>query len=205
MAAPPSPPSGEGIFATPSKSNVPRSGKDDAARRETSRAPRRSRRVVLSCAWKDSLLEQEFKKKGWEVVVISEEDDLTTEFGISKAVTALTGPGDVLWHSQPCTGGCPWQRINLRRNPATRDKVKQHWKLFAKLWKSFEIVANHALSVGASVYNEWPQGCSYWANKKVSTFFQKKNFDFTMVHGCMYGLTAKCGKDKGRPIKKPWK
>ena len=150
-------------------------------------------------------MEKEFKKKGWEVVVISEEDDLTTEFGINKAVAALTGPGDVLWHSQPCTGGCPWQRINIKRNPVTKEKVKKHWKLFATLWKSFEIVAKHALSVGASVYNEWPQGCSYWANKRVSTFLQKKRFNFTAVHGCMYDLKAECGTNKGMPIKKPWK
>ena len=142
------------------------------------------------------MLEREFKNKRWETIVITDKDDLSTEVGINKAITALTGPEDVLWHSQPCTGGCPWQRINLRRNPATKDKVKQHWKLFAKLWKSFEIIANHAMSVGAAVYNEWPLGCSYWANKKVSAFFQKRHFNFAVVHGCMYGLMAEYGKQR---------
>ena len=130
------------------------------------------------------------------MIVITEKDDLTSEYGIEKAVKALTGPNDVLWHSQPCTGGCPWQRINLRRNPDTREKVKQHWKLFARLWKSFETIANHAISVGAAVYNEWPQGCSYWSNKKVNGFFQKKTFDLATTNGCMYGLTATCGKQR---------
>ena len=60
-------------------------------------------------------MEREFKKKGWEVVVITEEDDLTTEFGRKKAISALQGPQDVVWHSQPCTGGCPWIRINMRK------------------------------------------------------------------------------------------
>ena len=39
---------------TPSELNVPRSGRSDASRRETPRAARRSRRIVPSCAWKDS-------------------------------------------------------------------------------------------------------------------------------------------------------
>ena len=41
--------------------------------------------------------------------------------------------------------------------------------------------------------------------QKGHAFFQKRKFDFTMVHGCMYGLKAESGKNKGMPIKKPWK
>ena len=67
-------------------------------------------------------MEKEFKKKGWEVIVISEEDDLTTEFGINKAVAALTGPGDVLWHSQPCTGGAHGKGSTLNGIPPPKRK-----------------------------------------------------------------------------------
>ena len=70
-------------------------------------------------------------------MVISEKDDLTTEHGINKAISALKGPGDVLWHSQPCVGGCPWIRINMKRSIKTRNKIKSHWALFSKLWKAF--------------------------------------------------------------------
>ena len=59
--------------------------------------------------------------------------------------------------------------------------------------------------MGASIYNEWPQGCSYWSNKRVSNFLLKRKFEFTTVHGCMYDLKAECGINKGMPIKKPWR
>ena len=52
-------------------------------------------------------MEQEFRKRGWVVVVISKEDDITTEKGQKKAIDALKGPDDMLWHSQPCIGGVP--------------------------------------------------------------------------------------------------
>ena len=81
-----------------------------------------TRRIVLSCAWKDSLLEREFVRKGWEVIVITEEDDITTERGRNKAIQALKGPQDAIWHSQPCTGGCPWQRINIKKGAEARNK-----------------------------------------------------------------------------------
>ena len=50
-----------------------------------------ARRIVLSCAWQGSFLEREFVKRGWEVVVITERVDLTTEHGVNKAMHALMG------------------------------------------------------------------------------------------------------------------
>ena len=63
-----------------------------------------SRKIVLSCAWDDSYMENEFEKHGWDIVVISEKDDLTSHTGLQKAIDAINGPEDVLWHSQPCVG-----------------------------------------------------------------------------------------------------
>ena len=127
----------------------------------------------MSCAFPDSYFEREFKARGWEVVVITEEDDLTSTEGLKKALRHIEGPDDVVWHSQPCVGGCPWQRINAKKSPETRDKIKGHWKLFEKLWKSFMIIASHAKKVGAQVYQEWPRGCAYWKDPKVENFLQK--------------------------------
>ena len=139
------------------------------------------------------------------VIVITEEDDLASEYGIDKVKNAITQPGDVLWHSQPCTGGCPWQIVNAKRSHATKLKIDAHWKEFARLWNAFQIVAQHAIDVGASVYHEWPRGCMYWGNRKVTSFLKKNNFAYDIMHGCMYGLTAVDGKDAGKPINKPWK
>ena len=93
----------------------------------------------------------------------------------------------------------------MKKCAKTRNKIKQHWKIFAKLWKAFERVANHARSVGAAVYHEWPQGCLYWSNQKVAGYLRKHQFEMVGIHGRMYGLVSKCGKNKGIPINKPWK
>ena len=94
-------------------------------------------------------MEKAFKSLGWNVVVITEEDDINSEYGQQKAINAIKRPGDVLWHSQPCTGGCPWQRVNMKRGGKTKDKILQHWSKFRKIWASFEIIAEHALNIGA--------------------------------------------------------
>ena len=122
---------------------------------------------------------------------------------MNKAIQAITQPGDVIWHSQPCTGGCPWQVVNMKRSQKTRDKVQSHWKLFESIWKAFERIATHAIRVGACVYHEWPQGCMYWSNKKVESFLKRNNFFFNSVHGCMYGLVSANGKTRVNPSRNP--
>ena len=71
------------------------------------------------------------------------------------------------------TGGCPWQIVNAKRSHETKLKIDQHWKDFARLWHAFQIVAQHAISIGASVYHEWPRGYMYWGNRKVASFLKK--------------------------------
>ena len=102
----------------------------------TAPAPKNGRRptAVLSCAYADCLLQKEFERRGWNVVVITEQDDITSEFGLNKALNAITHEDDILWHSQPCTGGCPWQIVNAKRGAKTRKKVQGHWHVFRKFW-----------------------------------------------------------------------
>ena len=76
----------------------------------------------------------------------------------------------------------------MKRAGKTKDKILQHWSKFRKIWASFEIIAEHALNIGASVYHEWPTGCMYWSNSRVAKFLKKYNFSYCKVNGCMYGL-----------------
>ena len=80
-----------------------------------------------------------------------------------------------------------------------------HWALFHNIWKSFLVVAEHALRVGARVFVEWPRGCSYWREPCVASFLVKHGFKFADFDGCMYDLRAVGGKGDGMPIKKPWR
>ena len=98
-----------------------------------------------------------------------------------------------------------WAALNMLRGPATVRKIKTHWKLMRRLWKAFEHVADHALSVGARVFVEWPRGCAYWRAPTVYKFLKRRRFEFADFDGCMYGLTAVHGRDAGTPINKPWR
>jgi len=143
--------------------------------------------------------------RGCKVVPITKDDDFASEAGILKCIQSLRGPADTLWFSAPCTGGSTWQFINLKRGPETVAKIKLHWALFHRLWAAFEIVASHALSVGARVFIEWPRRCAYWRDKRVVAFLRKHGFTFADFDGCVYGLVAARGSDAGKPIQKPWR
>ena len=154
----------------------------------------------------DSLLQKHTKhSRGCRVVPITKDDDFASEAGMQKCISAITGPADTLWFSAPCTGGSTWQFINIKRGPETVAKIKLHWKLFKRLWAAFEVVATHALSVGARVLVEWPRRCAYWKNDRVVKFLSKHGFVFADFDGCMYGLVAVKGRDAGMPIQKPWR
>ena len=82
--------------------------------------------LVLSCCDANNFfVELANETKECRTVCITEADDLRSDFGAQKALRELRGPGDVLWHSQPCTGGCPWQKINIKRFPSCRQKLEK--------------------------------------------------------------------------------
>eukprot|EP00974_Lingulodinium_polyedra_P114562 11091452-Lingulodinium_polyedra.AAC.1 len=55
---------------------------------------------------------------GTEVVNITKEDDLTRRCTVECVVGLLRGPRGVLCYRGPCTGGAPWQRVNLAKGRA---------------------------------------------------------------------------------------
>jgi len=162
--------------------------------------------LVEGCCENGSLLQRRTKfSRGCKVVPITKDDDFASSSGMRKCIENIKGPADTLWFSAPCTGGSTWQFINLRRGPETVAKIKLHWKLFKRLWAAFEVVAEHALGVGARVFVEWPRRCVYWKNDRVAKFLSRHGFVSSDFDGCMYGLVASCGPMTGMPIQKPWR
>ena len=72
-------------------------------------------------------------------------------------------------------------------------KVLAHQKEYWKLCDSFKRVALNAISVGAKVFFELPCGCIYWKDKRFRRFFEQHVFLYSVLDGCMYGLTATPG------------
>ena len=106
-----------------------------------------------------------------------------------------------IWYSSPCTGGSSWQHINMTKGHKTREKIKEHWALFHKLWNAFEKIAAVAIAQGMPVFIEWPRRCTYWQDKNVRAFMRKHKGTDALFDGCAYGLTSK----SGYPIQKPWR
>jgi hypothetical protein len=81
----------------------------------------------------------------------------------------------LIWVAIPCTGGCPWHRVN-KRYVSARVKIAKSRNLFLKLWENCSKVIKYALdSGGAMIGIEWPQQCDYWSDPIV--------LDFLKTHG----------------------
>ena len=107
--------------------------------------------IIEFCCGKDSAI-GEFTNDAL-VVRFTEEDDLTKKETVARLnEMAETNPKAfiLLWASIPCTGGSPFQSINLARGMDPQ-KLENHWTLFRKLWTNFEKVANRILDSGGGV------------------------------------------------------
>ena len=76
------------------------------------------------------------------------------------------GPRVFFWSSTPCTGGCPYQRLNLSRYGTEYQKhLDGLWAVHRKLWAVVKIMSN--LSDHWAV--EWPARCAYWKQTESCT------------------------------------
>ena len=117
-------------------------------------------------------------------------DDLTTIKGYAKAKhAALTRPNVHLWGSIPCTGGSPLQEWNAHL-PGHKERMTEHFRIFAALWKNFMKIAYIVKSRGGTVSNEWPSGCRYWGRQEVAEFVKKFGLEKAKFHGCQFGLKS---------------
>ena len=113
---------------------------------------------------------------------------MRTREAIDATKAAITGPTDTFFWCSPCTGGSQRQIYNILKafrdkNLGTLYKIRGHKELHEQLKPAFFECAEHAISVGARVILEWPDGCLYWEDEDYVKFFQKHNFDFTTFDG----------------------
>ena len=85
---------------------------------------------VQACCESDSTL-QTTAGPQVKVINITENDDFTLASTLVTVLGLLNGPRDVLFFSAPCTGGSPWQRLNLARNPNLVGRMRRHWALLS--------------------------------------------------------------------------
>ena len=80
------------------------------------------RNIVELCRGGNSKIGQsKYQRDGCTVTRLTLEDDVITNQGLYKAIEAVRSENCLLWASIPCTGGSPWQNINVKK-PGGPDK-----------------------------------------------------------------------------------
>ena len=164
-----------------------------------------TRRIVEFCCGKHSRIGAR-APADCEVIRLTITDDLTTQAGLQKALSAVTAPGvpTLLFGAIPCTGGSPYQFLNWRLGPATRAKIRKHRAIFRLLWRHFCIVADACLANGGQIAIEWPRSCTYWRDRSVKSRLKRWGCKQHHLDGCMYGLVSQQPATRGTPLRKPW-
>ena len=111
---------------------------------------------------------------------------MITNQGFYKAIEAVRYDNCLLSASIPCTGGSPWQNINSQK-PGGLEKIKEHKRLFNKIWTSFKIVAKECRKHGGRIAIEWPKGCEYWRAKHVNEYIHDLKLSKVRINGCALG------------------
>ena len=127
----------------------PEKGKAILAKHWTRKDSKKANNIIIEyCCGRDSAIGQYTDDA--LVVRFTEEDDLTKKETVSRLIKiaeANRGAYVLLWASIPCTGGSPFQSINIARGMDPQ-RLEDHWKLFRKVWTNFEKVAKRIIKPG---------------------------------------------------------
>jgi len=119
----------------------------------------------------------------------------------------------LLWFSLPCTGGCSFQSINLRR--AIRKRDHRAIRRFHLLQHQFQLLMTSTISLlefavilGAGAFpniaHEWPKSCRYWKTDIIISYVERFHLSTSQCDGCMLGVVSLYGPCQGTPIRKSW-
>ena len=140
----------------------------------------------------------------FHVVPITEDDDMLSPYGISKARRCLRTKLDSVFFAGPCTGGSPWNRINRWVSEATTQLIEAKKQIFWAMWEVFASVLSELINMGSPALLELPRGCDYWKDRRMADLVEGTVSHEHKFDGCMYGLKSQF-QETPKPIKKPWK
>ena len=140
----------------------------------------------------------------FHVVPITEDDDMLSPYGISKARRCLRTRLDSVFFAGPCTGGSPWNRINRWVSEATTQLIEAKKQLFWAMWEVFTSLLCELINLGSPALLELPRGCDYWRDRRMTDLVEGTISHEHKFDGCMYGLKSQF-QETPKPIKKPWK
>ena len=140
----------------------------------------------------------------FHVVPITEDDDMLSPYGISKARRCLRTKLDSVFFAGPCTGGSPWNRINRWVSEATTQLIEAKKQIFWAMWEVFASVLSEPINMGSPALLELPRGCDYWKDRRMTDLVEGTVSHEHKFDGCMYGLKSQF-QETPKPIKKPWK
>ena len=92
----------------------------------------------------------------FHVVPITEDDDMLSPYGISKARRCLRTKLDSVFFAGPCTGGSPWNRINRWVSEATTQLIEAKKQIFWAMWEVFTSVLSELINMGSPALLELP-------------------------------------------------
>ena len=140
----------------------------------------------------------------FHVVPITEDDDMLSPYGISKARRCLRTKLDSVFFAGPCTGGSPWNRINRWVSEATTQLIEAKKQIFWAMWEVFTSVLCELINLGSPALLELPRGCDYWKDRRMTDLVEGMVSHEHKFDGCMYGVKSQF-QETPKPIKKPWK
>ena len=188
---------------------------DGIASAASARTPRRptdaqNRVIVEFCCGESSRLGENRKaSKGCLTIRVTEKDDATKQSTIKRLCKDLCpllcdkegyqarSQPLLIWASLRCTGGCPWQHINILTN---REKVEDHHKQFLKLLESLSSFIRIMKLFKPELAMELPKTCDYWKWTVVQAFIKRHRLQSCLCDGCMLGIVDV----DGQPLCKSW-
>lgn len=163
--------------------------------------------LLLMCAEPVSLFTElvpSMKHVKIHLETLTEDDDLLSPYGKAKWKRRVRTELDSVFFAGPCTGGSPWNRLNMLRRESTAHLIRMKASLFWRLWEEFVPCLVRIIQLAGMALMELPRGCDYWKDDRLTSVLDGSDHYNHEFDGCMYGLKTKFS-DEEESLKKPWR
>ena len=116
------------------------------------------------------------------------------------------GSRTLVWISLRCTGGSQLQQVNIARgDDTTKNIINNHQQQFTEHFSCIVPITKAVRKQGGKVALELPSSNRYWRGTLVTKWIAKFDLQTSVFNGCMYGLTAPFGPQRGQLMLKSWR
>ena len=165
------------------------------------------RLIEIACGYNSTLCRFTNLSHDCDCVRVTQDNDICWTSTHKRLMAAANDVNALIWISLPCTGGCKFNTTeNWPKGPEMRKHINRLRYSFKYMLECVKVTLRALRERGRLpiIVFELPEHNWYWTQYQLLDFCIEFGLGKYNFQGCMYGMRASVGPNKGMLIRKPW-